>query len=157
MWRGSKVIAWIDTQTHRQTHRHDWKYYLPTYYCKFIPNITKLFKTIWTMEASFSKPLQTTQPIRMQGQQKCCHLLEEKGAYPVRMQDFQTQLIPLQQKQSECRISRHTATQPMSIQDFQTQQKPCITKKRHNADKHYLLELLPFVVNYQINLIDASK
>ena len=90
MWRSSKVIAWID----RQTHRHDWKYYLPRYCYKFIPNITKLFKAIWTMEASFSKPLQTTQPIRMQGQQKCCHLLEKKGAYPMRMQDFQTQQIP---------------------------------------------------------------
>ena len=28
---GSKVIAWSDTQTDRQTHRLDWNYYLPTF------------------------------------------------------------------------------------------------------------------------------
>ena len=27
----------------------------------------------------------------MQGQQKCCHLLEKKATHPIRMQDFQTQ------------------------------------------------------------------
>ena len=43
----------------------------------------------------------------MQGQQKCCHLLEKKGAHLMRMQDFQTQQIP-------------HATEPMIMQDFQT-------------------------------------
>ena len=58
------------------------------------------------MEASFfSKPLQTTQPIRMQGQQKYCHLLEKKGTHPMRMHDFQTYQIP-------------HATEAIRMQDF---------------------------------------
>ena len=30
VWSGSKVIAWTD-RGDRQTDRHDWKHYLPTY------------------------------------------------------------------------------------------------------------------------------
>ena len=71
---------------------------------KFISNITKLFEEILNMDASFSKPLQTTQPIRIQRQQKCCHLLEKKGTHLMRMHDNK---YHMQQMQSECRISRH--------------------------------------------------
>ena len=36
----------------------------------------------------------------------------------------------------------HKAVQPISIQPLQTQQKPRVTKARHNAEKHYLFNLL---------------
>ena len=75
------------------------------------------------MAASYSK---ATQPIRMQGQQKCCHLLEKRAAHPVRMQDFQIQKIP-------------HATEAMRMQDFQTQQKLHVTEVQHNADEALLV------------------
>ena len=59
--------------------------------------------------------LQTTRPIRMQGQQKCYYLLEKNGAHPIRIQDFQTQQIP-------------HATEVIRIQDFKTHS--------HSANEH---------------------
>ena len=69
------------------------------------------------MEASFfSKPLQTTQPIRMQGQQK---ILPPAGEEGHSSNENAWQQYHMQQKQSECEPSRHTqllnqsASQPL--------------------------------------------
>ena len=49
------------------------------------------YKTIWGhLNNGCLFLLQTTQPIRMQGQQKSCHLLEKKGTHPMRMHDNNT-------------------------------------------------------------------
>ena len=93
----------------------------------------------------FSRPLQTSQPIRMQGQQKYCHLLEKKGTHPMRMQHFRTKQIPHATEAIRMQgFQTHTVAQPMSIQDFQTQQKLCVTEVQHNAEKHSLLKCTMF-------------
>ena len=106
------------------------------------------------MEASFfSKPLQTTQPIRMQGQQKFLPPAGEEGHSSMRMHDNNT----------TCNISNQNAgfldttnttgnrsNQNESLPDTHscsTNQhpaapdttKPCVTEARHNAEKHFLL------------------
>ena len=49
------------------------------------------YKTIWGhFNNGYLFLLQTTQPIRMQGQQKSCHLLEKNGTHPMRMHDNNT-------------------------------------------------------------------
>ena len=56
--------------------------------------------------------LQTTQPIRMQGQQKSCHLLEKKGTHPMRMHDtipHATEAIRMQDNNTTCNRSNQNA------------------------------------------------
>ena len=53
----------------------------------------------------------------------------------IRMQAFQT----------------HTAAQPISVQPLQTQQKLCVTKARHNAEKHSLL--LKFLKKFKMSFV----
>ena len=83
----------------------------------------------------FSKPLQTTQPIRMQAQQKILPATGQKGTHPMRMHDNNTTCNRGNQNAS----LPDTAAQPISIQLLQTQQKPRVAEERHNAEKHSLL------------------
>ena len=120
---------------------------------KFISNITKLFKAISNMEASsFSKPLQTNQPIRMQDNKKSCHLLEKKGTHPMRMRVNNTTCNRSNQNagfldttNTTCNRSNQNASFPDTHTHLTNQHpaapdttKPRVTEARHNAEKHFL-------------------
>ena len=69
--------------------------------------------------------MQTTQPIRMQGQQK---ILPPAGEEGHSSNENAWQQYHMQQKQSEWKLSRHTPTQPISIQPLQTKQNYVLLK-----------------------------
>ena len=87
-------IAWFQVQIwiHHKKFILDWYLFLNG--CLQITLIQIYFwyyKTIWGhLNNGCLFLLQTTQPIRMQGQKKSCHLLEKKGTHLMRMHDNNT-------------------------------------------------------------------